>query len=162
MNYLSFKESISLPFTSIKPFTTQDESKQRQNKLYLCIIYSLLEYLENKKLINIDEKFLLSKIGKLFDKIKEIEKINNITYDDYEEDELQQFDEIMISNMIRYSDHHIVPICSLIGGYMAQEIIKITGQFSPINQWLFFDLYDQNYNYNKENISNDSRYFYTN
>jgi len=160
MNYLSFKESISLPFTSIKPFTTQDESKQRQNKLYLCIIYSLLEYLENKKLINIDEKFLLSKIGKLFDKIKEIEKINNITYDDYEEDELQQFDEIMISNMIRYSDHHIVPICSLIGGYMAQEIIKITGQFSPINQWLFFDLYDQNYNYNKENISNDSRYFY--
>ena len=66
----------------------------------------------------------------------------------------------MISNMIRYSNYHIVPICSLIGGYLAQEIIKITGQFLPINQWLFFDLYDHSYHYNKEEISNDSRYFY--
>ena len=160
MNFLSFNESISLPFNSIKTFTTQDESKQRQNKLYLCIIYSLLESLESNKLSNINEKFLLSRIGKLFDNVKEIEKINNITYDDYEEDELQDFDELMISNMIKYSDYHIVPICSLIGGYMAQEIIKVTGQFLPINQWLFFDLYDHNYNYNKDSISNNSRYFY--
>ena len=160
MNYLSFNESLSLPLNSIKDFSIQEESKKRQNKLYLCIINSLLGYLEIQKMSSIDEKFLLSKIRELFDDVKEIEKKNNITYDDYEEDELQEFDELMISNMIRYSCYHIVPICSLIGGYMAQEIIKITGQFFPINQWLFFDLYDHSYNYNKESISNDSRYFY--
>ena len=160
MNFLSFKESISLPLTSIKEFSNQEESKKRQNKLYLCIINSLLEYLENGKKNSIDEKYLLSKIRKLFDDVIEIEKKNNISYDDYDEDELQSFDELMISNMIRYSNYHIVPICSLIGGYLAQEIIKITGQFFPINQWLFFDLYDHNYHYNKDIISNDSRYFY--
>ena len=161
MNYLSFNESISLPLNSIKNFSNQVESKKRQNKLYLCIINSLLEYFESEKMNScIDEKVLLSKIRKLFDDAKEIEKKNNITYDDYEEDELQEFDELMISNMIRYSYYHIVPICSLIGGYMAQEIIKITGQFFPINQWIFFDLYDHSYRYNKDIILNESRYFY--
>ena len=69
------------------------------------------------------------------------QKKNNISYDDYDEGELQSFDELMISNMIRYSYYRIVPLCSLIGGYLAQEIIKITGKFFPINQWFFFDLY---------------------
>ena len=160
MNYLSFNESISLPLKSIKDFSIQEETKKRQNKLYLCFIKSFLEYLENGKKSSIDEKFLLSKIKKLFDNVIEIEKINNITYDDYDEDELQSFDELMIMNMIRYSYYHIVPTCSLIGGYLAQEIIKITGKFSPINQWLFFDLYDHSFQYNKEIISNNSRYFY--
>ena len=160
MNYLSFNESISLPLNSIKAFSTQEECKKRQNKLYLCIINSLLEYQESKKMCSIDEKFLLSKISKLFDNMIKIEKKNNITYEGYEEDELQEFDELMISNIIRYSYYHIVPICSLIGGYMAQEIIKTAGQFFPINQWLFFDLYDNSYHYNKDNISNDSKYFY--
>ena len=160
MNYLSFNESISLPLNSIKEFSIQEESKMRQNKLYLCIINSLLEYLENKKMSSIDEKFLLSKIEKLFNKVIEIEKENNMTYEGYEKDELQEFDVPMISNIIRYSYYHIVPICSLIGGYMAQEVIKITGQFFPINQWLFFDLYDHSYHYNKDNISTNSRYFY--
>ena len=73
---------------------------------------------------------------------------------------LQAFDDFMISNMIRYSYYHIAPICSLIAGYMPQEIIKITEQFFPINQWLFFDLYAHNYYYNKDIISNDSRYFF--
>ena len=160
MNYLSFNESISLPLNSIKNFSNQEENKKRQHKLYLCIINTLLEYSENNGKFPINEGFLLSKIKKLFNDMIETEKKNNIFYEDYDEDELQSFDELMISNMIRYSNYHIVPICSLIGGYLAQEIIKITGQFLPINQWLFFDLYDHSYHYNKEEISNDSRYFY--
>lgn len=160
MNYLSFNESISLPLNSIKNFSNQEENKKRQHKLYLCIINTLLEYSENNGKFPINEGFLLSKIKKLFNDMIETEKKNNIFYEDYDEDELQSFDELMISNMIRYSNYHIVPICSLIGGYLAQEIIKITGQFLPINQWLFFDLYDHSYHYNKEEISNGSRYFY--
>ena len=160
MNYISFNESILLPLNSIKNFSNQEETKKRQHKLYLCIINTLLEYYESDKKKSINEEFLLSKIKKLFNDMIETEKKNNIFYEDYDEDELQSFDELMISNMIRYSYYHIVPICSLIGGYLTQEIIKITGQFLPINQWLFFDLYDHNYHYNKEKISNDSRYFY--
>ena len=68
MNYLSFNESISLPLKSIKDFSIQEETKKRQNKLYLCFIKSFLEYLENGKKSSIDEKFLLSKIKKLFEK----------------------------------------------------------------------------------------------
>ena len=160
MNYLSFNESILLPLDSIKNFSNQEETKMRQHKLYLCIINTLLEYYENDKKKPINEEFLLSKIKKLFNDMIETEKKNNIFYEDYDEDELQSFDELMISNMIRYSYYHIIPICSLIGGYLAQEIIKVTGQFLPINQWLFFDLYDHNHHYNKEKISDDSRYFY--
>ena len=44
-------------------------------------------------------------------------------------------------------------MCSLIGGYISQKIIKIIGKYDPLNQWLFFDLYDNNYNYTQ--ISNN-------
>jgi len=33
------------------------------------------------------------------------------------------------------------PICSYLGGIVAQEIIKITGKFTPFNQWYYCDFF---------------------
>lgn len=33
------------------------------------------------------------------------------------------------------------PLCSYLGGIVAQEIIKITGKFTPFNQWYYFDFF---------------------
>ena len=52
------------------------------------------------------------------------------------------FDEKIVLNMIRWSAANICPITAFFGGLVCQEIIKSTGQFTPINQWLFFDFFE--------------------
>ncbi len=35
---------------------------------------------------------------------------------------------------------HLSPMCSVMGGIAAQEVLKgLTGKFMPIQQWLYFD-----------------------
>ena len=52
------------------------------------------------------------------------------------------FNEKIVLNTIRWSKAHICPIVAFFGGIITQEIIKSTGQFTPINQWLFFDFFE--------------------
>lgn len=55
MNYISFKESINLPFNKKEEeqnFTEQPERKLNENKLYLSIIMSLGEFLDKNKNLN--------------------------------------------------------------------------------------------------------------
>eukprot|EP01053_Blabericola_migrator_P001951 Blabericola_migrator_1__1950@NODE_152_length_12797_cov_95_608720_g133_i0_p2_GENE_NODE_152_length_12797_cov_95_608720_g133_i0NODE_152_length_12797_cov_95_608720_g133_i0_p2_ORF_typecomplete_len1045_score273_34ThiF/PF00899_21/3e34ThiF/PF00899_21/4_9e65UBA_e1_thiolCys/PF10585_9/7_5e62UBA_e1_thiolCys/PF10585_9/5_3e03E1_4HB/PF16191_5/6_3e17E1_4HB/PF16191_5/8_1e03E1_UFD/PF09358_10/1_4e14E1_FCCH/PF16190_5/2_2e14Shikimate_DH/PF01488_20/4_2Shikimate_DH/PF01488_20/3_8Pyr_redox_2/PF07992_14/0_073Pyr_redox_2 len=37
---------------------------------------------------------------------------------------------------------HISPIAAFVGGIVAQEIIKLTGKYTPIHQWLHFDAFE--------------------
>lgn len=40
---------------------------------------------------------------------------------------------------LRYSRCELQPMATLFGGIAAQEVFKSTGQFKPLNQWLFLD-----------------------
>lgn len=53
--------------------------------------------------------------------------------------ELMKFDEKMISNLSLYAKKELPPIASFLGGVVAQESIKLTGKFSPFNQWFEFE-----------------------
>ena len=52
------------------------------------------------------------------------------------------FDEEMALNLAKWSRSEISPICNCIGGIIAQEIVKYTGKYTPIDQWLWFDFYN--------------------
>lgn len=52
------------------------------------------------------------------------------------------FDEEMALNLAKWSRSEISPICKFIGGIIAQEIVKYTGKYTPIDQWLWFDFYN--------------------
>ena len=62
-----------------------------------------------------------------------------------------EFNEKIVLKMIRWSAAHICPVTAFFGGIITQEIIKSTGQFIPINQWLFFDFFET-----VENIKDDA------
>ena len=55
---------------------------------------------------------------------------------------LKQVDNEIISNMVRFSRIHFPSICTFLGGIVGQEIIKISGKFTPIEQWLHFDFFE--------------------
>ena len=43
---------------------------------------------------------------------------------------------------IVYADCSISPMAAFFGGIIAQEIVKFTGKYSPMKQWLHFDIYE--------------------
>ena len=53
--------------------------------------------------------------------------------------EIQEYDEKVALNVIRWSAANIQPICGYFGGIIAQEIIKATGKYTPIDQWYMVD-----------------------
>jgi len=53
--------------------------------------------------------------------------------------EMQEFDEKVVMNVIRWSAANLQPICGFFGGIIAQEIIKSTGKYKPIDQWFIQD-----------------------
>ena len=53
--------------------------------------------------------------------------------------EIQEFDEKVALNVIRWCAANIQPICGYFGGIIAQEIIKATGKYIPIDQWYMID-----------------------
>ena len=167
MNYLSFKDSINLPFNKENEdqnFTEQQETKLHENKLYLAIIMTLGEFLDKYKSFEslFKKKDIINEIKKeselKFCKMIEHEKDIGIDFDGYEENEIQKFEENKVNNIIFFSKFNIAPMCSLIGGYLSQEIVKTIGKYNPINQWIFFDFYDNNFTYgkikNENNINN--------
>ena len=78
-----------------------------------------------------------------------------------ETSEQKEFDEEMAKNICLYLAAELPPIVSFLGGVVAQEVIKITGEFSPFNQWFEFEF---NYlsrefnNHSKEENNEISRY----
>lgn len=51
-------------------------------------------------------------------------------------------DEKVILNIARFARSNISPIASFWGGIVAQEIVKFTGKFTPITQWLHNEFFE--------------------
>ena len=57
-------------------------------------------------------------------------------------DKVQEFNEKIVLNVARWASANIQPICAFFGGIIAQEIIKATGKYVPIDQWLICDFFE--------------------
>ncbi|MCP3683743.1 MAG: hypothetical protein GY861_13750, partial [bacterium] len=54
----------------------------------------------------------------------------------------QDFDDEVVLNVTRWARAQISPVCAFLGGVVAQEIVKYTGKYTPISQWLWFDFFE--------------------
>ena len=117
-------------------FNVDDISKRPENELIFLSFKSILEFVEeNKRLPKLnsteDAEIIVQKTKKLFEKEK---KENNLRYK-----ELKEFDEKIPINISLYASCQIPCMTSFLGGVIAQEIIKTTGKYIPINQWQIFN-----------------------
>jgi ubiquitin-activating enzyme E1 len=55
---------------------------------------------------------------------------------------LEEIEEKVIRNATLYSQACISPMAAFFGGVIAQEIVKFTGKYSPLKQWLHYDIFD--------------------
>jgi len=53
---------------------------------------------------------------------------------------VEQVDEKLLKQLSYVAEGAFSPISAFLGGFVAQEVLKcITGKFTPLNQWLYFD-----------------------
>ncbi len=55
---------------------------------------------------------------------------------------LDQIEDQVVKNAASYSKSCISPLSAFFGGIVAQEIVKYTGKYSPLKQWLHYDIFD--------------------
>ena len=122
------------------PFNFFDTEKNgRSELLYMALSGIHNFYLENS--YNLPELNNMEQAKKICENVKlmyDNAKANN--YHCYKN--IQEFDEKIILNTIRWSSANIQPVCAFFGGIIAQEIIKATGKYVPIDQWLIYDFFE--------------------
>lgn len=55
---------------------------------------------------------------------------------------LKEVNESLVKNVARFAKAQISPCASFWGGVVAQEIVKFTGKFGPLHQWLHYDSFE--------------------
>jgi len=175
MNFRTFEEDLLNP--------KKDKEKEMFNTPYIGrndIVHSLIIALyskenknkisdnKNKKSFIIDSDLLpelneknksneLTKLAAKYYNISKNNKENWIQQEDIFEEtsNFKEFDEKMCLNLSLYLKAEIPPIVSFLGGVVAQEIIKLTGKFSPFNQWFEFEFNYLSQIYNKQSYSKE-------
>ena len=132
-NYLKFADCL------IQPRHQEKLIDDEKDQLRHSIIYGIMKfYNENNYLPELNDEEKSKKImgysKQFFEERKQC--------DDWFIDSSEDFDEIMAIDLAKWSRAELISICSFMGGILAQEIVKFTGKFIPIDQWLWFDFYD--------------------
>eukprot|EP00499_Haloplacidia_sp_CaronLabIsolate_P005863 CAMPEP_0196769604 /NCGR_PEP_ID=MMETSP1104-20130614/633_1 /TAXON_ID=33652 /ORGANISM="Cafeteria sp., Strain Caron Lab Isolate" /LENGTH=1139 /DNA_ID=CAMNT_0042139701 /DNA_START=23 /DNA_END=3442 /DNA_ORIENTATION=+ len=52
---------------------------------------------------------------------------------------LESVDEAVVRLVALYASAELQPMATVFGGVVAQEVVKLTGKFTPLNQWLHLD-----------------------
>jgi len=157
MKYKKLKDCFYLPYLESNPPDIIDYTKESRNEILHLSFIAIHEYYKDNN--NLPEINNIEQAQKVLIKAKEIyskaknnkeEWINNI----------ENLEEKIILNVARWSKCQISPICSFLGGIVSQEIIKKTGKYKPINQYLWVDFFETIEN-QKQNPTRDifgSRY----
>ena len=156
ISYQSLENKFEEPYTQKNLIRLDKSKKNNEEYLHLSII-SLHKYYrdkkslpktndleECKKIINIADNTLKELKKKQYYWLRKIDKLN----------------ELYIERVSRWSKCQLSPICSFIGGIVAQEALKLTGKFLPFQQWFWCDFFESveklPENINRE--MNNSRY----
>ena len=151
IKFLSLKNNFDTPIID-KNTIVLDSSKLFTNELLHCAILGLHKYFDKhgklpernnlkqtEEVINFCNIYYNNAIKKDEDwiKIKNKKYLNKNPGKKY-----VKFDKSYITKVIQWSLSEINPICCFLGGVVAQEVIKITGKYTPIHQWLRFDFFE--------------------
>ena len=55
---------------------------------------------------------------------------------------LEEIEEKVVRNVASFALYQTSPLAAFFGGIVAQEVVKFTGKYSPLKQWLHYDIFD--------------------
>ena len=138
ISYKKLKEVFSVPYLEDEPDII-DYSKEGRNELLHCAFIAIHKYFsENNELPKLNNENQANEVLKISKLIYDNSKNNNEEWIE----RIENFEENIILNVAKWSKSEISPFCSFLGGIASQEIMKITGKYIPINQWLWFDFFE--------------------
>ena len=134
--YDSIKDKLFIPYNEEKPLPF-DLSKIGRNELIHCGIIALHKFYENhnNSLPELNDSKSANEILEIAKEIYENAKAEKQKW----VDNIKKWEDKIILNIANWAKSEISPICSFLGGIAAQEIIKYTGKYTPINQWFWFE-----------------------
>jgi len=56
--------------------------------------------------------------------------------------DMPNFDEDVCRKQVAYAAVEFQPLCAFFGGIVAQEVVKMTGKYTPLKQWLHIDAFE--------------------
>ena len=156
--YFDYNQRSNIITDSLHEFLIMDEKKVGRNELLYMVLICIHDYF-------ISHNCVLPELNNMT-QAKEIEKnVKNFydlckknKYDCYKK--IQEYDEKLVLNVIRWCRAQISPVAAFFGGIVAHEIIKSTGKYEPIDQWLIMDFFEmvENISENVDRSLKGSRY----
>ena len=140
MKYKTFEENLMNPIDKMMKFDYSENKKGRKQLLHAILInlfnycdeYGKLPEINNEK----EAELIYNKIIEFKEKYKEIEFFNSFP---------EKVDKDLIINLIKFSKAQHPSLCSFLGGFVAQEAIKKTGLYCPLNQCFWIDIYEETF-----------------
>ena len=135
ISYSTFEKNIINPKI--------DENVECKNILTIhSLIYSTQKFYDENKImpeLNNEQhaKIIFDKAKKFYEENKE-KIILNGEYDIEDE----EFNEEFALNLSKFISSEISPYATFIGGIVSQEVVKFSGNYTPINQLFYFEAYD--------------------
>ena len=137
MEYKLLEENIMNPTDNMLKF---DYSKNKigRKQLLHAIFISIQKYYDKNG--NLPELNNDQESEDIFNQISKFSENKNI-YDFFKD--LPELNKDCIKNLIKFAKAQHPSLCSFLGGMAAQEAIKFTGLYCPLNQWFWIDIYDE-------------------
>ena len=141
-NYKSLKERFENLFDE-NPIDPIDFSKFGRNEFLFITFQALHEYYsKNNALPELNNKSQVDEIVKrtkeIYDNNSKLSKEGKLNWFAG----CQEWDEKIPHQICAWARAEISPVCAFLGGVVSQEIVKFTGKYTPINQWLLFDFFE--------------------
>ena len=117
---------------------TADYTKQ-PNQLHIILTAVFQFYSKHHSLPALNEE---KHADELLELVNAINEKNKTSMDIEGLIKLKTVDEALVRNVSKYAQTQISPCASFWGGVVAQEIVKFTGKFTPLYQWLHYDAFE--------------------
>ena len=137
MNYKTLEENLMNPSDNMMQFDYSKNKKGRKQLLHALLINIQKYYDEKGELPGLNNE---EESEELFNQISEFSKKNK---DNKFFKDLLELNIVLIKDLIKFSKAQHPSFCSFLGGFAAQEAVKFSGLYCPLNQWFWIDIYDE-------------------
>ena len=138
IKYRSLEENILQPIDPVEKMLlfTDGAKFGRADQLHIAFA-ALWQYEKrHKKMPKANDEEAILEVLKLANEVNEAgKKAANVH-------SVDAVDEDVVKNTARFAECTFQPMTCFFGGVVAQEVVKLTGKFTPLRQWLHLDCFE--------------------